>query len=292
MTTKADLYLPAQVAGDGTDPVVVTPERAGWTYSGLRVVEVPPGGERILATGADEVAVVPLAGSCEVEVDGRRFSLAGRDSVFDGPTDFAYVPIDSELRLSSSGGIQAALVSARATRRLEPAYGPREGVSVEVRGAGDATRQVNNFLTPEAFPADKLVAVEVVTPDGNFSSYPPHKHDRADPTTGEAVLEEIYYFRFQGEGGHGLFRVYSAEGDFDVMDVMHDGDVFLVPRGYHGPSVAVPGHAMYFLNVLAGPAPERTMCYCDDPTQHWIRESWAAQEPDPRLPLGKAARMA
>jgi len=291
MTTKDDLYIPAARAGDGTDPVVVTPEQAGWTYAGLRVVELAAGGDRVLATGGDEIAVVPLAGSCDVEVEGKRFSLSGRDSVFDGPTDFAYAPIDAEVRLSSAHGVQAAIVSARATHRLEPAYGPREEVSVELRGAGDATRQVNNFLTPEAFPADKLVAVEVVTPDGNFSSYPPHKHDKADPATGEAVLEEIYYFRFQGEGGHGLFRVYAAEGDFDVMDVMRDGDVFLIPRGYHGPSVAVPGHAMYFLNVLAGPAPERTMCYCDDPAQHWIRESWAAQEPDPRLPVGRAARI-
>ncbi len=287
MTTKEDLYLPAGTAAAGADPVVVTPERAGWTYSSLRVLGLAPGEARVLETGGEELAVLPLAGSCLVEVEAKRFTLAGRASVFDGPSDFAYVPIETEVRISSASGVEVALPGARATRRLDPAYCPVGEVRVEVRGAGDATRQVHNFLSPDAFPADKLCSVEVLTPPGNFSSYPPHKHDREDPETGEAVLEEIYYFRFAGEGGHGLFRVYAAEGDFDVTEVMRDGDVFLVPRGYHGPSVAVPGHTMYFLNVLAGPAPERTMCYCDDPTQHWIREHWAEEVPDPRLPIGQ-----
>jgi 5-deoxy-glucuronate isomerase len=104
------------------------------------------------------------------------------------------------------------------------------------------------------------------------------------------MVEEIYYFRFQGDGGYGLYRQYAADGEFDIKSIVRDGDVFLVPRGYHGPSVAVPGHHMYFLNVLAGPSPQRTMQFCDDPQQHWVRATWEHQATDPRLPMtGPAA---
>jgi 5-deoxy-glucuronate isomerase len=285
-------FRPAGTIVDGEDPVLVTPESAGWTYAGLRVVRLQPGGApRLLATGENEIAVLPLSGSCVVECEGRRFRLEGRDSVFQQVTDFAYVPIDAEVRISSPGGCELALPMARANRRLDPAYGPAAAVPVEVRGAGQATRQVNNFLEPSAFPADKLVAVEVLTPEGNWSSYPPHKHDTASDC--EAVLEEIYYFRIGsiggGPDGFGLHRTYTSDGDIDATVTVHDGDVFLIPRGYHGPCVAAPGYPMHYLNVLAGPAAERTMRFCDDPIHHWVRDSWADQDPDPRCPLTSAA---
>lgn len=295
VSRRDQLFFPAgtTVGGHG-DPVLVTPDLAGWTYAGLRVVRIEPGGSRTLATAGDELAVLPLAGSCVVECDGYRFALEGRDSVFHRVTDFAYVPIDAEVRLSSDGGCELALPAARASRRLDPAYGPAGAVPVELRGAGQATRQVNNFLEPSAFPADKLVAVEVLTPDGNWSSYPPHKHDTASEC--EAVLEEIYYFRIGtggtggsgASGGFGLHRTYTADGQIDATVAVRDGDVFLVPRGYHGPCVAAPGYPMHYLNVLAGPAPERTLRFCDDPSHHWVRETWADQDPDPRCPLTTA----
>jgi 5-deoxy-glucuronate isomerase len=281
------LFRPAGTCGDGVDPVVVTPESAGWDYAGLQVVDLAPGTARVLATGDRELAVLPLAGGCVVECDRRRLVLDGRGSVFDRVTDFAYAPVDAEVRLTSAGGCRLALPSARATRRLDPAYGPAAAVPVEVRGAGAATRQVNNFLAPEAFPADKLVAVEVLTPEGNWSSYPPHKHDTAGDH--EAVLEEIYYYRIGGHRGFGLHRTYTTDGSIDATVAVQDGDVFLVPRGYHGPCVAAPGYPMYYLNVLAGPAPERTMQFCDDPTHHWVRGDWEHQVPDPRCPMTTAA---
>jgi 5-deoxy-glucuronate isomerase len=286
VTGEERLLRPAGTVGEGSDPVLVTPEMAGWRFAGLRVVDLAPGGSRVLATGDDEMAVLPLVGRCVVECEGQRFELDGRASVFDRVTDFAYVPRDAEVRLTSAAGCRLALPAARATRRLDPAYGPAGGVPVEVRGAGPATRQVSNFLAPEAFPADKLVAVEVLTPEGNWSSYPPHKHDTASEH--EAVLEEIYYFRIGGAGGFGVHRTYTIDGEIDATVTVRDGDVFLVPRGYHGPCVAAPGYPMYYLNVLAGPAPERTMQFCDDPTHHWVRESWAGMEPDPRCPLTTA----
>jgi 5-deoxy-glucuronate isomerase len=270
------LHLPAR---PGKEPTV-TPELAGWRYAGLRVVQVAAGAPLVLQTGGDELAVLPLAGSAIVECDGRRFELAGRESVFSGVSDFAYVPMDAEVRLSSTHGAELALPAARARRRLEPAYGAAGDVPIEVRGAGQATRLVRNFLAPWAFPADRLVAVEVLTPDGNWSSYPPHKHD--EEREGEAILEEIYYFRIAGRDGFGLHRTYTTDGAIDETVAVRDGDVFLVPRGYHGPCVAAPGYPMYYLNVLAGPADERSMSFCDDPAHHWVRNTWATQEPDPR----------
>jgi 5-deoxy-glucuronate isomerase len=262
---------------------LITPGIAGWSFAGLRVVSVLPGESRTIETGDSEALVLPLSGSCVLRCEGKVFALAGRRSVFDRVSDFAYAPFESSVTIESEAGGEFALPTARARRKLPPAYGPAERVSVETRGAGAASRQVTNFCAPEAFPADRLVAVEVLTPAGNWSSYPPHKHDEA--REGEAILEEIYYFRIAGPDGFGLHRTYAADGAFDVTATVRDGDVFLVPRGYHGPCVATPNHDMYYLNVLAGPAAERSMAFCDDPTHHWIRESWRGLAPDPRVPM-------
>jgi 5-deoxy-glucuronate isomerase len=235
--------------------------------------------------------VLPLAGGCTVRVDGVKFELAGRDSVFTRVTDFAYVPRDAEVELSADRDAEIALPMARCTRRLDPEYGAAEDVPVEVRGAGAATRQVTNFGVPGVWAhADKLNACEVITPDGNWSSYPPHKHDRADD--GEVVNEEIYYFRIAGRdavtpapAGFGLHRTYTGDRSLDENVVVRDGDVFLIPRGYHGPCIAAPGYPMYYLNVLAGPAPERSMACCDDPAHSWVRATWDQLAADPRCPV-------
>ncbi|WP_327086809.1 5-deoxy-glucuronate isomerase [Nonomuraea sp. NBC_01738] len=258
--------------------VEITPALAGWDYAGLRVTE----SSCAFHTGDEEMVVLPLSGSAVVTVDGERFELAGRESVFAGPSDFVYLPIGAEVTLETHGKV--ALPSARATKRLSARYAPASGVSVEFRGAGRSSRQVNNFCAPGAFDCDKLVAVEVLTPGGNWSSYPPHKHDTPNP--GEAVLEEVYYF----EGGPGYQRVYTSErGPIDTMAEVFPGDVVLVPYGYHGPSMAAPGYDLYYLNVLAGPAEERSMSFCDDPRHAWIRATWDDQEVDPRLPFGRTS---
>jgi len=291
----AELHLPAGAASNGVDAVVVTPESATWSFCGLRVVQLAPGGSRTVATHGEEFAVLPISGGgVTVEVEGRRFDLEGRESVFARVSDWAYVPIDAEVRLTSAAGCELALASARATRRFEPAYGRAEAVAVEIRGAGTATRQVTNFMTPEAFTgADKLICCEVLTPDGNWSSYPPHKHD---DTPGSPVWnEEIYYFRLGRAGvaryapeGSALHRTYTADGTIDATVTVRDGDIFLVPRGYHGPCAAAPGYPLYYLNVMAGPAPERRMEIADDPEQAWIRDSWAGMPLDPRCPMTSA----
>ncbi|MGD9986842.1 5-deoxy-glucuronate isomerase [Pseudonocardia sp.] len=269
---------------DGVFDLVVTPESAGWGYSSLRVLDLPAGGSATFATGEDETVVLPLSGSCVVEVDGETFELAGRRGVFTRVTDFAYAPRDARVTVSSAAGGRFALPAARATRRLPARYGPAEGVQVELRGAGQSSRQVNNFCTPAAFEADKLIAVEVLTPESNWSSYPPHKHDEA--REGEARLEEIYYFEV-ADGGPGFQRVYtSGPGrEIDVCAEVRSGDTVLIPHGWHGPSMATPGYHLYYLNVMAGPDPERAWLICDDPAHGWVRDTWAAQEIDPRLPL-------
>jgi 5-deoxy-glucuronate isomerase len=285
-------HLPHGAAADGVDAVVITPATAGWTYSGLRVIELGPGQSRTLSTGHTEVAVLPLAGSCTVQCEGHRFDLRGRRDVFSGVSDFAYLPIGTRFALASDDGGRFALASAEATRRLEPAYGAAENVPVEIRGAGRATRQLNNFLAPEAFPADKLVALEVLTPAGNWSSYPPHKHDEL--RDGEAILEEIYYFEVAArdpDGSHRLgegfafHRLYTGHGDIDLCPQVAQGDVVVIPRGYHGPTMTAPGYDLYYLCVLAGPGAERTTACLDDPAHGWVRQGWSTEAPDSRLPL-------
>jgi 5-deoxy-glucuronate isomerase len=281
------LHWRAGTLADG-DPVVLTPEQAGWSYCGLRVVRLEPTATRAIATGPDEMAVLPLSGSLVVEVDGERFLLGGRDDVFNRVTDWAYVPRDADVRLSAAAGAEVALATARADRRLEPQYMPADAVPVEVRGAGPATRQVTNFCAPDVFAgADRLMCVELLTPDGNWSSYPPHRHD--DSPECPVNNEEIYYFRIEGERGFGFHRLYTPDGDIDEHVVVGDGDVFLIPRGYHGPCVAAPGYTMYYLNVLAGPGAERSMAFCDDPAHHWVRDTWDAMPTDPRCPMTSAS---
>jgi 5-deoxy-glucuronate isomerase len=290
MTTReraaAHLHQPHGSLAEGRDLVVVTPESAGWRYTGLRVFELAASEARVIDTGLDEALVLPLAGGCTVEVENQSFTLHGRASVFEGVTDFVYVPVRSSVRIASASGGTFALPTARARRRSAVAYVPAEAVAVEVRGAGSATRQLNNFFSPSVGDADRLVAVEVLTPGGNSSSYPPHKHDHA--SNAEAELEEIYYFRFGSADAFGMHRTYAADGSFDVTVTVRNGDVFLVPRGYHGPCAAMPGYDMYYLNVLAGPGDARSLAFTDDPAHAWIRPSWSGQARDARVPMTSA----
>ena len=282
------MHLAAGTAAAGPYALEVTPESAGWGHSSLRVLELGPGGSQIIDTGPDELLVVPLAGGLVVECDGETIPLAGRSDVFAGPTDFAYLPPGTTAGLHSRGGGRFALCGARARRRLPVRYGPAAGVPVELRGAGRCSRQVNNFATAGVFEADAVIACEVITPAGNWSSYPPHKHDETSDV--ESELEEIYYFEIapgpQGQPGLAYQRVYGTpERPIDVLAEVRDGDAVLIPNGWHGPSIAAPGHDLYYLNVMAGPGEERAWRIVDDPAHAWIRGTWASEDIDPRLLL-------
>ncbi|MCZ4512035.1 5-deoxy-glucuronate isomerase [Streptomyces sp. ActVer] len=292
MSDTSKYHLPSGSTHDGAYDLVVTPESAGWGYSGLRIITLSPGEAHALSTDDCEFLVLPLNGSCTVTVEGRPFSLNGRTDVFASATDFAYLPRESEALLSSASGGRFALPSARTERGGHPArYGRKEDVPVELRGAGNCSRQVNNYCLPGTFEAEQLLVCEVLTPGGNWSSYPPHKHDevRTDDSGNpvESELEEIYYFQVAGEGGFAYQRVYGTqERPIDVLAEVRSGDTVLIPHGWHGPSIAAPGYDLYYLNVMAGPGQDRAWLICDDPAHGWVRGTWESQESDPRLPFG------
>ena len=269
----------------------ITPESAGWGYCGLRIIELSAGQSETFATEGSEYVVLSLSGSGEVTVDGQTYALEGRPDVFAGPSDVVYAPRDAELTITSGARGRFALASSRCDNRLAPAYLPKADVPVEMRGAGQSSRQVNNFGIPGVLDADRLIACEVLTPGGNWSSWPPHKHD--EERDGETVLEEIYYFEVaDGPAGPGIGfqRVYGHEGaDIDVTAEIRSGDAVLIPHGWHGPSIAAPGYDLYYLNVMAGPGAERAWLICDDPAHAWVRDTWADQTVDSRLPFGGAA---
>ncbi len=298
------------VDSDDETVVEIAPADAGWDWTGITVVRLAPGTTRTVRTGGAELFVLPLSGGVHVGVSDEagavlgEWDLVGRDSVFTRVTDFAYVGRDSVLVLTApegGGSVEVALPSSRCERHRAPAYGAAEDVPVEVRGAGNATRQVTNFGVPGVWDhAEKLICCELITPPGNWSSYPPHKHDASEPCP--VVNEEIYYYRIAGEDqvtpsrtGFGYHRTYTGPehekaglAALDETIEVRDHDVVLVPHGYHGPCIAAPGYPMYYLNVMAGPADERALAFCDDPDHGWVRGTWDTQETDPRCPVTSA----
>src|SRR3954452_5065949 len=279
------LYIPARSA-ELPFTVDVTPASAGWSESSLQVLELDESQTAELRTRDTEVMILPLTGGGTVECDGTTFELAPRTSVFDGPSDMVYLGIGQEYRLVGEG--RFAICGALAKKSFPNRRVAAADVSVELRGAGNCSRQVHNFGTAGVFEADSLIACEAITPGGNWSSYPAHKHDENSPV--ESALEGISCFEIEsgrdGSRGFGLRVVYgSPERPIEVLEEVRSGDVVLVPHGYHGPSVAAPGYHMYYLNVMAGPSAECAWKIVDDPEHAWLRGTWDDQDVDPRLPL-------
>ena len=252
----------------------VTPDSAGWQYLSFGVRS----GAFAAETGGTEIALVPLSGRCRVDAEGGSWELGDRANVFAGMPWALYLPRDTSYRVESDG--EVAICGATCDRRRDPVLVRPEDVEVEVRGAGNATRQINHIVKPE-FPAERLLVVEVFTPSGNWSSYPPHKHDEDDPP-GEVVLEETYYFRTPAPEAFAVQRLYSPRHGLDLTETVRDGDLMLVPYGYHT-TAAAHGYDLYYLNALAGD--RRSMASADDPDLHWIRGAWEKLDPDPRVPL-------
>jgi len=295
----SDWFKPATTSGDDDYSVKVQPGDPGWAHTGLLVADLEPGETRRVETAGNEYIVVPLAcPAARVDVtSGDSYDLEGRDSVFAGPTDVLYVGRDSSFEVSAPQGGRVALCFAPATSSVPVSHLRKADVPVEMRGAGQASRQVQNFGTPGVLEADSIIACEVITPAGNWSSYPPHKHDEEREGV-ETALEEIYYFEMQTEAGGGpakdghapdpigYQRVYGTdERPIDVLAEVRSGDVVLVPHGWHGPAMAPTGYDMYYLNVMAGPGETRAWLICDDPSHAWVRDTWPGQSVDPRLPL-------
>ena len=247
-----------------------------------------------MATGPEEMLVLPLSGSCEIDADGQEFALQGRGDVSSAGSRTSPTCPGTRPSPSQRAGRPVRAAGRCRVARLAVRYGAAADVPVELRGARAGEPPGEQLLRARGLRlTDQLVAVEVLTPAGNWSSYPPHKHDKPGP--GEAVLEEIYYFELgRGQsGGHGarlsaglLHRRRTVRST--CLPRCAAGDIVLVPHGYHGPSMAAPGHHMYYLNVLAGPAQQRSMAFCDDPAHAWMRDSWHSQAVDPRLPMTSA----
>lgn len=275
---------------EGPWEAVVDARTPGWQHTGLRVAVLSASSVALDETDLERI-IVPLQGSFSVEHDGVVTELAGRASVFAGPTDVLYLATGTTAVVSGTGRV--AIATSPTSDQRPSAYIPASGTPIELRGAGASSRQVHNFGTPQALDAARLIVCEVITPGGNWSSYPPHKHDEAVPGH-ESRLEEIYYFESAPEAGSpadadsafGMFSTYSSPaGPIEIDAMVRSGDIALVPYGYHGPAVAAPGYDLYYLNVMAGPDAERAWLISDDPAYTWVRETWTTLDVDPRLPL-------
>lgn len=266
----------------------LTIERAGWEWSALRVLGLEAGGVQEVESGETELIVLPLEGGCTVTVNGETHEITGRDSIWTNITDYLYIPRQTTFTVSSEKGGRFALPASKATRDLPVRYCPVDEVVTMLRGAGNCSRQVNNYALGNTLETSHLLVTEVLTPGGNWSSYPPHKHDEHNEN--ERILEEIYYYEIQpasnGTTGMAIQRIYPSPGKpIDVCAEVHSRDMVIMPYGYHGPSIAAPGYNLYYLNVMAGPAEDSTWLMTNDPHYDWLRETWDDTEVDPRLPM-------
>lgn len=257
----------------------VTPERAGWAYIGLKAVTLAPGERFEGRNDGVEAVLVVLSGRCRVSGSEGEFTGVGdRANVFAGRPHALYLPVGATYTLTAETALEVAICTSKADQRHPACHIRPEDVAVEIRGDGNATRQINHIVKPD-FPAQRILIVEVFTPSGNWSSYPPHKHD-AHAMPGEADLEEIYYYRIDRPEGYAIQKVYTDDRRLDETLTVRDGELVLIPEGYH-PVVAPPGYNVYYLNVLAGSA--RSMAATDDPAYGWVRGTWTLQPQDRAL---------
>ncbi len=263
----------------------ITPERAGWEHLSFAAYRLSRGDRWEHATGKDEYLIVILGGTCTVRSGGLVWNDVGkRADVFGGMPYAMFFPRKAEFSITAeSAQLDFACGWARALRDHQPRLVTPGSVGIEIRGGGNATRQINAMF-PAGRAGDRLIAVEVYTPPGNWSSYPPHKHDAhrlaPDGTILEADLEEVYFYKIDPPNGFALQRIYTADGRRDEALVVGDNDLILVPAGYH-PVAAAPGYTVYYLNFLAGSA--HSLASADDPAHAWVKTTWT--DKDPRLPL-------
>ena len=261
------------VRGADTDDGVVvriTPETAGWDYIGFRAVRMPAGGVHSGNSGADEVAIVVIGGTVTMRSDAGTWERIGeRPDPFAGRPYTVYLPARTGYQLRAESAAEIAVCAAPARDAFPARLITPEEVSEHIRGAGQASRCIHNILMEDAGAASLLIT-EIQSPPGNWSSYPPHKHDQ-DNLPDESQLEESYYFRIRPAQGFAFMRVYTADGSLDETVTARDGDVVLVPRGYHVVAAAAE-YQVYYLNVLAGP--RRTLRMSFDPEHKWIMEGW------------------
>lgn len=273
------LFHPEPIPLDKSGTLVsVTRAQAGWETLNFSVHRMQRGQYRQGNTGAEESALVVLGGKLSVDWGDGAKTIGHRANVFSGYPYAAYLPAHTAFEVSAETNCEFADCRTPSEARLEPRIITPRDVRPEIRGGGNATRQILDIIRPE-FPADRLLICEVYTPSGNWSSYPPHKHDVHNMPL-EADLDETYYYRIDRPEGYAFQRLYDAAGSRDQTLKVVDGDLVLIRDGYH-PVVAAYGYNVYYLNVLAGSA--RSFAASDDPRYADLRKAWPA--PDPRVPL-------
>jgi 5-deoxy-glucuronate isomerase len=254
----------------------ITPESAGWRHVGFKVLKLAPGQDAAGETAGRETCLVVLTGTVDVQAGNHVFAnIGGRDSVFEDRGPFAvYAPAGTAWSVTARTPAEVAVCTAPGGPGQEPRLIDPASLSVEVRGKGTNQRYVRNIL-PQSEPADSLLVVEVITPGGHWSSYPPHKHDTDTPGE-ETQLEETYYHRIDPPQGFAFQRVYTDDGAVDETMTVQDGDVVMAPRGYH-PVGAPHGYDVYYLNVMAGP--KRAWVFRNDPAHDWMIRPGGARAP-------------
>jgi 5-deoxy-glucuronate isomerase len=280
---------------DKRDPELileVTPQSAGWEYISFQARRLDEGKTWSFDTGENEFALVNLSGSYRVESDkGSWAGIGGRADVFSGGAHALYLPRRTNLTVTAEEAGEFAATWVPTSEDHKPWLIRPEEVGISVRGGDNVSRQINDLLPPGS-PVHRIVLVEVYTPSGNWSSYPPHKHDvHIEDDAGELIeadLEEVYFYHIDRPEGYAYQRVYTDENSpmhaagnpIDALVRVGHNEAVLVPEGYH-PVVSMPGYTTYYLNVLAGSA--QSLANQEDPNYMWVKEKYTGM--DERLPL-------
>ena len=273
-----DFLVHSQLSKTGGELLSLPRDAAGWEWMSFFVRRLMPGEAYGSHSQNEEAAIVLLSGECFADWGAGKQAIGARENVFDGLPYAIYLPPRNELQLIAETVCEFAECRVPSSARLDPQLVRPEDVKVSLRGGGNASRQIVDVMPP-SFPADKLMLVEVYTPSGNWSSFPPHKHDVHNPPN-EVDLDEIYYYRIDRVGGYAHQRLYTRDGYRDLTLTVHDGDAVMVREGFH-PVVAGHGYNIYYLNCLAGSA--RLLSNTEDPDHAWVHSTW--DQVDPRLPL-------
>jgi len=291
-TAQNLLVRPTPDANDPELILSVTPDRAGWNYISFQARRLEAGKTWAFESDNCELALVNLSGRYSVRSNRGAWSgIGSRENVFSGAAHALYLPRGTEFTVTAEHAGEFAVAWVPTDEDHDPWLIAPGDVPVSVRGGDSVTRQINDLLPPDS-PVHRLVLVEVYTPGGNWSSYPPHKHDvhieNAAGNLIEADLEEVYFYKFDKPEGYAFQWIYTDENSplqqaghpIDAVVRPENNCAVLVPEGYH-PVASPPGYTTYYLNVLAGSA--QSLANQDDPRYTWVKHTYKTT--DGRLPL-------
>jgi 5-deoxy-glucuronate isomerase len=291
-TAETLLVRPGDFADDPSLRLNIKPELSGWDFISFQLRSLDAGEQWRFSTAGDELAIVTLSGTYRITTNrGEWSNVGGRESVFAGIAHTLYLPRHTEGEVVARSGGEFAVARAPVNSDHAPFLVRPEDVTTAIRGGDNATRQINLLIPPGSL-VERLVVVEVYTPSGSWSSYPPHKHDvhraGAHGKLIEADLEEVYFYKIDKPEGYALQHIYTDPSSplhkqghpIDALIKVSTNDAVIVPEGYH-PVVCPPGYTTYYLNVLAGSA--QSLACVDDPAYAWVRETYKTS--DPRVPL-------